>query len=195
MPKKPLKAVFDFDDVCHLLNERACAAAGIDIQKVHTFNINDNQLLTSDEKERLITQWNNPELFDNIQWCPGVEEIINLPEYGIEPYINSNCGSYDILDKKYTQIKSKLNLPDDRIILTVIDVKKHAGKNIKNDTTFFSDDNPHHIAESDAYVNLMPEKPWNTSQEERDRYAGKTVLLRKDLISIITTMKTITRHL
>lgn len=55
--------VFDLDDTLWPLNKKAAAMAKIELSKLTNFIVEDNVLLTSDEKRRLLDVYNSIDLW------------------------------------------------------------------------------------------------------------------------------------
>lgn len=141
--------------------------------------------LCKKEKEKLKNGYGDEKIFEHMQFYPGFNRIEELMAAGIDVFFNSNCGSERIKELKYEQIKAAINIPDNHIILNVMDIGIHHGKEIGEDVDFFVDDNPYHIAESNAKINFMPLQPWNRDGQDAEKFSGKTVIACKDFHDII----------
>ena len=180
------KIVFDVDDILWGLNKIATDKANIDYNKIVVYSAKENYLLTEDERKRLLEVYSDPDTFRYINWYDGVEDIIKLQQKGAEVYINSNSFNIEISELKRKQLKSILDLPDDRLILNVLtDCKK---KEIGDGVWCFVDDSPHNIASSTAVYNIAVKTPWNTSKHALD------VIGNKDVI-ILDTLKDVINHI
>lgn len=155
--------VFDVDDILWGLNAKVSEITGIPEEKLITFALQENPLLTDEEKERVMSIYMSSEQFRDIKWYPGVERIMSLEQYGAEVHINSNSISQEVVDFKYSQLKSVIDIPDERLHLNLINIGDSKKKDIGDDVFIFVDDSPHNIATSTAKYNLMLNHPWNTS--------------------------------
>lgn len=180
------KIVFDVDDILWGLNKIATDKANIDYNKIVVYSAKENYLLTEDERKRLLEVYSDPDTFRYINWYDGVEDIIKLQQKGAEVYINSNSFNIEISELKRKQLKSILDLPDDRLILNVLtDCKK---KEIGDGVWCFVDDSPHNIASSTAVYNIAVKTPWNTSKHALDIIGDKDVI-------ILDTLKDVINHI
>lgn len=180
------KIVFDVDDILWGLNKIATDKANIDYNKIVVYSAKENYLLTEDERRRLLEVYSDPDTFRYINWYDGVEDIIRLEQKGAEVYINSNSFNIEISELKRKQLKSILDLPDDRLILNVLtDCKK---KEIGDGVWCFVDDSPHNIASSTAVYNIAVKTPWNTSKHALDVIGDKDVI-------ILDTLKDVINHI
>lgn len=156
--------VFDMDDVIWDLNEKASRMAGFGFEKLVTFICYENPLLTKEERENLLKVYQGNELYEDIQFNERLIELINrlyrqYPKYPV--HISSNCVSREIKDIKMRQLKSVLDLPEDRIHLNLIDIKESKKKKLPGNIFIFVDDSPHNIKDADAVHKIMPAKPYN----------------------------------
>ena len=157
------KVVFDLDDTLWALNKRACEMANVDYNKIDTFKLTENKLLTDEEKSRMLKIYNSIDLWKNIKWEDGVTDLMSLKQFGAKVYINSNCLNQEVADFKRSFLHKELGIPDDQIILNIMtDVKV---KPLDNDMYIFIDDSPYNINNSKAKYNIIPNRPWNKSVE------------------------------
>ena len=152
------KIVFDLDDTLWDLNKRACKLANVDYMKLTTFLLTDNKNLKKREKEKLLSLYGNPMLWNDIKWLDGVERLKNLEKLGAKVYINSNCMNQRVLDYKRSFLSDALKLPNDQIILNVSEATK---KYMIDDMYIFVDDSPYNILKSNAEYNILFNRPWN----------------------------------
>lgn len=154
--------VFDVDDVLWSLNRRVSEITGIDYNKFTTFSIHDNTLLTEDEKRTVLQVYQGHELFEEMKFYSGVTRINQL---NADVRINSNACSEAAAELKRNQVSGILNLPAEKIVITVVDdIKK---KKMDDNVFVFVDDSPYNIAASKATFNIVPKKPWNDTDEAR----------------------------
>ncbi len=157
---KKKKVVFDVDDILWALNKRMTEMAGIDFSKLTVYSVLENKNLTDDERQRAYNIYMNHELFENIEWYPGIERINQL-DADISINSNSFCDKASMLKRQ--QLHDVLTLPDEKIIIrTITDEKK---KEMDDDIFIFIDDSPYNIAASKATYNIVLQQPWNSSPE------------------------------
>lgn len=174
-----IKIIFDMDDTLWSLNKRICQHTGIPYEKIITFSIPENPLLTESEKQMTLSSYGNIAMFENIKWFDGVSQLNNMiHDENINLFINSNSSNEACSALKRRQLHKILDIPDDHIIMNVIGSKKKNSiqKTIDSDTCIFIDDSPHNIAMSPAEHNIMIKTPWNQSD------AGKTIVKDKNVI-------------
>ncbi len=162
MPKELLPVVFDLDDVCWGLNPRATRFVGVPLEKLIEFHVTENELLTDEEKQALWAAYQNPQVFQDIDFYPGFEDMMKLRQFGLDPFIKSNCCGTVIPEIKLPQIQAKLpTMPRDHIILNVVDQVTTLYKEIDESVFAFVDDSPYNIAKSRAQHNIVPMWPLN----------------------------------
>ena len=161
---KKFKIVFDMDDVLWNFNDRVCDRIGLDKSQIVTFHVAKNPLLSDAQKASLIKAYGNVEMFRDIEWHQDIGKINQLVRAGHDIYINSHCINHEIIILKRMQLSSVLEVPDDNILLSVIETDSESKKNIGDDVDIFIDDNPNNIIHSKACINVMPTKTWNTSK-------------------------------
>lgn len=180
------KIIFDIDDILWPLNNRVAKRTKIDVNKLITYNPKDNPLLSENEKQRLLDEYNRADLFENIRFSSGIEKINNL---NADVYINSNVYSQRAIDLKKSQLQKILNIPEDHYIFNLITPEaSKEPKIIKSDVFIFIDDSPYNITDSNAQHNIMIKKPYNTSQQAFNLYAkhpDKKIIICEDLNGVI----------
>ena len=154
------KVVFDVDDVLWSLNRRVASIANVDYDKIITYSITDNPILSSDEKKRILDVYFDDSIFEDIEWYPAIKFLNTI---NADVYINSNALTERAAELKRTQLLRVLNIPADNIRINIISDPKH--KQIDDDTYIFVDDSPYNIINSSAKFNIMLNCPWNISPE------------------------------
>ena len=162
------KIVFDVDDILWPLNKRVAERTGVDFNKLCTFSIFENPLLSESEKERVLKAYGDSNIFKNITWYSGAEKIMALEKYGVRVYINSNCYQKEIADLKYDQIHKLVDIPDSQLILNVFDInlEGHKKKEIGENVLAFIDDSPHNLMAARAESLYTLNRPWNMTVSE-----------------------------
>ena len=163
MKNKNLEIVIDIDDTLWGLNKRICEKRGIKENLLRHFSVYDNSLLTREEKDMMIHDYKDVNIFKNIDWYDGVEKLLELEKFGASILINSNNFSEEIANQKLLELKKVLpDIKDTQIQMNIIsDCKK---KKIQEPVFILMDDSPHNIANTDAEHYILLEKPWNISR-------------------------------
>lgn len=175
MSRKLLPAVFDLDDVCFGLNPRASQLTGIPLYKLNEFKISENQLLTETERQAIWEAYHNPVIFQDIEFYPGFDDLLQLREIGIDPFIKTNSFSAEIASSKLMQIQQHLpKLPKDHIIMNIVNDKTSLRKDIDESVFAFIDDSPYNIAKSRAKHNIVPMWPLNQTPRAQAMMIGGT---------------------
>lgn len=185
--KQPL-AIFDIDDVMHLLEHRIADDLGIDINRfLYTFSIRDNPQLTPSEKKAIIEAFSNPKYFRDIDFLPGVERITEPQEFGALVGANSNAFSKEIGELKREQLLAAVpNLKPEQIQINIIHYGETHRKELDPRTTILHDDSPFNVAMSPALLNSMPNwMSWTHSREALQQMTGKVVTWHDSLNSMI----------
>lgn len=174
-----IKIIFDMDDTLWSLNKRICQHTGIPYEKIITFSIHENPLLTESEKQMTLSSYGNTTMFENIEWFDGISQLNDMiHDENINVFINSNSANKTCSALKRRQLHEILDIPDDHIIINDTGCKKKnvIQKTIDSDTYIFVDDSPHNVAMSPAEYNIMIKTPWNQSD------AGKAIIKDKNVI-------------
>ena len=170
------KIVYDVDDVLWGLNKRVANAIGIDENNITHFVIKDNYLLTKEQQEAILVEYNKDETFDNIEWYEGIEDILKPVSLGIDVSINSNCLTEKMAELKTTQLMKILNISKEKIRCNVIDHSVATKKKIDKDTDILVEDSPFNISISPAKLNILINHPWNASEHAIELIKGKNVI-------------------
>lgn len=151
--------VFDLDDTLWNLNKHACELTGINYEKLTTFYASENNLLTNEEKIKLLNIYQNPILWKDITLIDKAKDIhlLECLADDIKVYIISNCMNDRVKDYKRSFLSNIFNLPEDQIILNVT----QEPKKVLEDTYIFIDDSPYNVMQSKAKYTVIPNKPWN----------------------------------
>lgn len=183
MLKNKRRVVFDVDDILWGLNRVASDKAGVSYDKIVTYDVNDNPLLSEIERRKLLEAYSDPSTFKRIKWYSGIEDLLKLEQKGVEVYFNSNSFNIEISELKRKQLKSVLAISDSRLIFnTISDCKV---KEVGDGVWCFVDDSPHNILNSSAVHNIMLKTPWNTSEYASDLLSDKSVVMLDTLEDIL----------
>lgn len=151
--------VFDVDDILWSLNKRAAKLANVPYEKLVTFSVPENTLLTLEEKERVLAVYNSDELFEEMEFHNGIERLNHLKA---TVHISSNVFGEIPAKLKMENLLRVLTIPIENIHLNLVtDPYK---KKLPEGTYIFVDDSPYNIANSTATHNIMLKRAWNTSE-------------------------------
>lgn len=164
--------VFDMDDVMWNLNEKVAELTGIPYEKMDTFLVQDNQNLTNIEKGCILDAYQSPATFEDIRFRDGAISLINElhsahPEYKV--MVVSNCYGEAVRNRKLSQLRRILRLPEENICLHVIGLEAAGKKQLPDNVFIFIDDSPHNIENANAMHKIMPAKPYNNVPVDADR--------------------------
>lgn len=183
------KIIFDVDDTLWSLNKKVCMNLNIPYEKIITFSVYENPLLTKNEKKKMLNAYGNPELFKDILWFDGIKRINQLNDVDI--YINSNSVNEECTKCKYKQLTSILKIPSNHILINTIDIKNEnvTKKDIDKDAYIFVDDSPHNVSLSNAKYNIMIKTPWNQSASAKQLIKNKNVIFCENLNEVIDVIE------
>lgn len=181
-------SVFDYDDVLHDYNTRVCESIGINKTRIITFNPKINPLLSESEKKQLIEAYSDPSFFQDVTYYDGIERFTELQANNISCYINSHCYTEEIKQLKLKSIREHIDIPEDHILITVIDKDYTNKKILMPNTTFFIDDRIDNILTSTAQFNIVPNQPWNTSHLEARKLTGRPIIRKKNLSEVMNCL-------
>ena len=179
--------VYDVDDILWDLTRRIALKRGLDPDICYAiFRIPDNPELTKADQDYIIKSFANADIFRNIDFHPGIIDLLRPESLGAKVKINSNCFSQAIADLKISQLLQAIpGLTTDDIQVNIIDHSKALRKPLNPETTLLIDDSPHNIAESPALLNIMPSRiPWSCHPAARKQVAHQTVVWQPNLSAI-----------
>lgn len=171
-----MKIVYDIDDTLWGLNKKVCEKLNIDENKIIKFEIRGIGELTEKQQDAIIKEYGNADNFKDIDWYEGVLDILKPEALGAEIHIKSNSVSKEIAKLKYTQLKSLINISDDRLQLHIITAKDCKKKKLDGDMDIFIDDSPYNIANSTAKINIVLNHPWNMGKDAEEIMKGKKII-------------------
>ncbi len=183
----PAKIVFDVDDVLWPLGMTIVKRLGIEPERYfYHFKVIENAKLSKPAQEAIIAAFADVRFFQEIEFFPGIREILEPRELGAVINIKSNCFSEQIADLKIQQLLAAVpGLTKDDIEVSIIDYSRTHAKAIDTDTTIFVDDSPYNVATSPARVNIMPDLGgWNNDASAKELLRGKTVFYAQTLDDI-----------
>ncbi len=170
------KIVYDIDDTLWGLNKKVSEILGIDENKITSFRIRENHLLSKEIQEAILNEYHKDSTFENIVWYEGVEDILMPEEFGSKIFINSNCLTERMIYLKKTQLLSVVDIPEQNIKCNIIDHSKAMQKEIDKDTDILIEDSPYNIAISPAKINIVINHPWNMSESANEIMKSKNII-------------------
>lgn len=187
---KEKSAIFDVDDTLWPQTDRAYRGTPYRIDMMDTFSVTENKAFSAEDAEKILKIFEDPAAFTDMEFYPSVKKIKFLFDIGVRVGLKTDSLSHEVANTKFPQLQAAfpyLQKEDIRMR-----VREHgqlaSGKNIGREVTFFVDDNPHNIVKSDAYINILPARPWNTSPKEILRMSGKRFYIMQDLDVIIDSI-------
>ena len=177
---------FDIDDILWPLNIHICEKHGIKYDDITEFKVPRNTKLTEEERNTLMSEYHNVEVFKQLEFYDGAERIRSLIDNGHDVWIFSHSLSQDIADVKIERLTKELNIPENKIICSIINKEQVTKeKELPDDLDYFIDDSPYNIAKSNAKENLLIKTPWNCSSNAKETMSGKVYKYFDDLNEVI----------
>lgn len=158
---KSFVVIYDCDDVLWPLTKRLNDKFGINEGKQTCFKLDEDTNLNESEKSKLRAGFVDPDNFRQMNFYPEVSSIEKVAQPGVEIIVNSNSFSTDIIKLKRSQLQAAFPfIPPKNLHLNLVTPNSNR-KTISREVFAFVDDSPYNIAESEALLNLVPQKPWN----------------------------------
>lgn len=164
------KIVYDCDDVLWPLTKVIDDKLHVDYKKHTSFKLQDC-LLSEEEKDAFNEEFHDPDNFKNMPFYDAVPGIVDVHNLGANVIINSNCFNAEIAKQKRSELKALLPFIRTSDMHINVVTPHTNRKTIGQDVLAFVDDSPYNIAPSEALLNVVPQKPWNTTS------AAKKVML------------------
>lgn len=151
--------VYDVDDTLWSLNGTICEIHGIDLEKMVSYRVLDNDLLTEDEKNAVFKGYGDTEIFRQCKFYDGVERIFDLEKDGLaNVWISSANLSDYIRNVKMERLSNEIpNINMSHVELTV-------GANAYQGRVpgyILVDDSLHNIRNSNFEWNILIDMPHN----------------------------------
>lgn len=181
--------VYDVDDLLWPLVTSLAQKGGFEPEDAeYTFRITDNPKLTKEQQQFLIDEFGKAENFKDIQFYPGVEDIMRPCSLSprVKVRINSNSFSEEISEQKVRQLLARVpGLTMDNIQMNLVSYAEAKRKNLQQRITLLAEDSPYNVAISDALCAMMPRKPsWTTHPTSHQVMVGKRVRVFDSLLEI-----------
>lgn len=169
-------AVWDVDDIMWRQNERAAETCGIPFEKLVDFHVNENPLLTAEEKQALNACYANPNHFLAIPWGVGLARIPDLVNYGVRSRINSNTFSAEGRDNKITSLRVQIPRLDElNQHYGLVNDKTTVQKPFDKNDLILIDDSPYNVAKFPGPIIVTPMTPWIVTEKAQGLLRGKEV--------------------
>lgn len=173
---QPKKVKFDLDDVGWLLVRRVSERTGIPYEMLDEFHTMENERLTLEQRETVVACYKDPEIFRDIEFLRGFNELMELEKHGALVGINSNSLSHGVIDVKRPQVMAQLpTMPEERMFFGLVNEHTTIRKDFGDDVYIVVDDSPYNIAKSTAEHCIMPRRPWNQTAKAKQMVAHKQV--------------------
>ncbi len=172
------KVIFDVDDILWGLNQKVADILCYDVNRITNFSIRKCTQVDEETQSKIIALYQNVNVFKNMKFYEGVEDLLMLEEVGLDVSICSNCMTKEIGIEKTEQLLRKIrNLREEQIQMNIISEKTHHQKEMKKNVWTLVDDSPYNIAASDAVIDIMLPHPWNQSPEGKEIYKDKNPII------------------
>lgn len=151
--------VYDVDDTLWSLNGTICEIHGIDLEKMVSYRVLDNDLLTEDEKNAVFKGYGDTEIFRQCKFYDGIERIFDLEKDGLaNVWISSANLSDYIRDVKMERLSNEVpNINMSHVALTV-GASAYQGR---VPGYILVDDSLHNIRNSNFEWNILIDMPHN----------------------------------
>ena len=156
--KSKLKVVYDLDDTVWGLNDVVYRRRmGLDPQIATYYNFIDNPSLTDEQKKHIRMLYENPDVFCECEFYPGVERIYDLEKTGCaDVWICSSCLNEQVMDVKIHRLYHEVpNINKTHLRLSCDGSHKRESGNI------LVDDRLQNIINEDFTYNILIDKPYN----------------------------------
>ncbi len=176
IPDFIIDAVWDVDDIMWKQNERVAETCKVPFEKLVDFHVNENPLLTAQEKQALNACYANPKNFLNIPWGAGLTRIPDLINYGVRSKVNSNTFSAEGRDNKVTSLRTQIPRLDElEQHYGLVNDKTTVRKPFDENDVILIDDSPYNAAEFPGPIIVTPITPWIVTEKAQALLRGKEV--------------------
>lgn len=153
---------FDVDDTMWPMAKRAAQWLGLPYEILDNFWIEQNEHLSRAQQIQYREVLADPWLFQDMNFYPGVEKILELRRWGVQVKVCSNSSSAEIAEQKRRQLLEYVpGLKPEDLVLRVVDLGGTRQKRLPEFTIITAEDNPFALQQSTAKLNLMMKAPWN----------------------------------
>ncbi len=178
--------VYDCDDTLFDLIERTLKKLSISPELMRDFHLENNEGLTTEMMSDCISLLHSPQSFKDIEFYPGVENIMRpYYEFGVPVIVNSNSSSIEIQNLKIEQLCAKVpGFKPEFFVGKIITQETYRHKDFDPKSCIVCDDSPYSVSYSPAQVNILPMKKWNMTLKSLEVMVGKPVCWRMSLVAI-----------
>lgn len=175
-PVTKVKVTWDVDDVFWRQNYYAGLRCGIEFEKLIDFHVNENPILTPEQREALNAQYAKPEHFRDIPWGAGLARIPDLAQYGVHSQVNSNTFSPEGRDLKVMQLRQQIPRIDElEQRFGLVNDKTTVKKRFDDDALILVDDSPYNAQIFPGPYIVTPFTPWIRTDKAQALLTGKEV--------------------
>lgn len=178
---------YDYDDVLYPFFMRVVRKMGWNYGDVKDFHLDSNPALPRWEVEQAVKYMYSDETFREIDFFPGVEDILRPQlEFGVRVIINTNSVSEKAHQMKFEQLQAKVpELTWENYHGGIVTHDTSRQKLTYPGTQIFVDDSPYNIAMSTASLNIMRQMPWNMTPKAQEQVQDKNPLWFMTLREIV----------
>lgn len=178
MPKMPpIVVVYDVDDICWPFSQRVADKLGFDRALMTDFWTEQIPHFSVAEKQAIRREFENPEMFQEMNFYPGLRQLLDPLKLGAEIQFNSNSANQAIVDPKREQLLAALpGLDQSCLQMNVVNLAGTRDKKLPKEVFILADDNPYTIARSHAEIHVLQTKPWNATEKAKTQMADRTVM-------------------
>lgn len=176
---KPIRIVYDLDDVLWDLTRLALQRVELDQKRQTDFRLDRDPAFTSEECAQAIAAFSDAQNYADCEFYPGAESILDVASPTVEISIDSNAYASEVVAVKQRRLHETYpNMPVELQHVQLVTPESNR-KQISNDVLVFIDDSPYNIVDSEAKFNLMPRKTWNTTAKAQKLATGQDKVYRK----------------
>lgn len=178
MDNSNLLILYDIDSVLWPLEERVARGVGVDVPTVtFTYNYYKNPKLSHEQKEQAIRIVSDAKTFADIDFFPGIENIMKPCECGAEVGIITNSLTSEISATKIEQLLAAVpGLKPEHITARITGLGDFKKSFPTNRPLVVVEDSPYSVSHSPAKVNVLRTLGWNSSPEAVEVMTGKNVV-------------------
>lgn len=170
-----MRIVYDVDDTLWGLNEEICRTYNIDKEKIHTYNIHENELLTEWEKNVILQGYSDVEIFKRCKFFKGTDHIFDLEVEGkAEVWLSSANLTEDVRDVKLKRLEGIRNINLGHIVMTVANTTYQGRKS----GDILVDDSAKNIYKENFAYNILIDYPHNRDLSKLEEAYGHRKIIR-----------------
>ncbi len=167
---------FDVDDTLWPLTRRVSQDLKIPFERFQEFKIIENKQMSLVERLAVNEAFRDPRTFLDMNFYDGVEDLLQLEEYGADVRIKTNSLSPEVIKVKQPQILDAIHgLRPEAVEFGLVNEHTAIHKETPPDILIFADDSPYYVQSSLAKYNILPRMPYNQTEKASKMMASKTV--------------------